>query len=84
MLSHMDILTTIIEKRKKDIEKLGLNFGIKLPETRTRIIHPFLKTKGLILEVKRASPSKGDISPDLDSYETACSYTKAGARATAA
>ncbi len=81
MLSHMDILTTIIEKRKKDIDKLGLDFGIKLPENRSRKLHPFLKTKGLILEVKRASPSKGDISPDLDSYETACSYTKAGARA---
>ena len=77
----MDILTTIIEKRKKDIDKLGLDFGIKLPETRTRKIHPFLKTKGVILEVKRASPSKGDISPDLDSYETARSYVQAGARA---
>ncbi len=77
----MDILTSIIEKRKKDIENLGLDFGIKIPETRTRKLHPFLNTKGLILEVKRASPSKGDISPDLDSYETATSYTKAGARA---
>ncbi len=77
----MDILTTIIEKRKTDIKSLGLNFGHKIPETRQRPLHPFLKTKGVILEVKRASPSKGDISPDLDSYETACSYTKAGARA---
>ena len=81
MHNSMDILTTIIEKRKKDIDKLGLDFGIKLPETRTRKIHPFLKTKGVILEVKRASPSKGDISPDLDSYETARSYVQAGARA---
>ena len=76
-----DILTTIIEKRKKDIENLGLDFGIKLPESRSRKIHPFLNTKGVILEVKRASPSKGDISPNLDSYETASSYVQAGARA---
>ena len=81
MQSSMDILTRIIEKRKADIKKLGLEFGHKIPETRQRPLHPFLKTKGLILEVKRASPSKGDISPDLDSYETACSYAKAGARA---
>ena len=81
MHSSMDILTRIIEKRKADIKKLGLEFGHKIPETRQRPLHPFLKTKGLILEVKRASPSKGDISPDLDSYETACSYAKAGARA---
>ncbi len=77
----MDILTTIIEKRKTDIKSLGINFGHKIPETRQRPVHPFLKTKGVILEVKRASPSKGDISPNLDSYETACSYARAGARA---
>ena len=34
-----------------------------------------------ILEVKRASPSKGDIAPDLNSFETALTYAKAGARA---
>ena len=77
----MDILTTIIEKRKNDINNLGLSFGITIPETRQRPVHPFLKTKGVILEVKRASPSKGDISSNLDSYETACSYARAGARA---
>ena len=77
----MDILTKIIEKRKADIEKLGMSFGFNLPESRNRPVRPFLKTKGVILEVKRASPSKGDISPDLDSYETARSYTQAGARA---
>ena len=77
----MDILKDIIKKRENDIKNLGLDFGIKLPEARTRKIHPFLKTKGVILEVKRASPSKGDISPNLDSYETARSYVQAGARA---
>lgn len=76
-----DILTTIIEKRKNDILTLGLNFGTNLPKERTRDIHPFLKSKGVILEVKRASPSKGDIAPELNSYETAESYIKAGARA---
>ncbi len=81
MHSSMDILNTIIEERKKDIKILGLNFGIELPESRTRSLHPFLNQKGVILEEKRASPSKGDISPNLDSYETAVSYTKAGARA---
>ena len=76
-----DILTTIVEKRKADIEKLGVSFGFDIPEKRQRPLHPFLNDKGVILEVKRASPSKGDIAPDLDSAETAASYAKAGASA---
>ena len=76
-----DILTTIVEKRKADIEQLGVTFGFKIPEQRQRPVHPFLTEKGVILEVKRASPSKGDIAPDLDSAATARSYAEAGARA---
>ena len=76
-----DILTTIVEKRKADIERLGLTFGYDIPEKRERPVRPFLETKGVILEVKRASPSKGDIAPDLDAGETAKSYALAGARA---
>ena len=76
-----DILTRIVEKRKLDIERLGLEFGFSVPEKRTRPVHPFLVNKGVILEVKRASPSKGDIAPDLDSAETALSYAQSGASA---
>ena len=76
-----DILTTIVEKRKADIERLGFTFGFTIPEKRSRPVHSFLTEKGVILEVKRASPSKGDIVPDLDSAETARSYAKAGAAA---
>ena len=76
-----DILTSIVEKRKEDIKRLGTNFGFELPQKRQRPVHKFLTQKGVILEVKRASPSKGDISPDLDAAQTACSYAKAGAAA---
>ncbi len=97
-----DILTQIIEKRKTDIERFGLNFGIKIPAERQRPVHPFLPlpeqlaqsttksgispnttspARGVILEVKRASPSKGDIAPNLDAPQTALSYAKAGAAA---
>ena len=76
-----DILTEIVEKRKADIERLGMTFGFEIPEVRKRPVHKFLCNKGVILEVKRASPSKGDIAPDLDAVETAKSYEAAGAAA---
>ncbi|MBP5603280.1 MAG: bifunctional indole-3-glycerol phosphate synthase/phosphoribosylanthranilate isomerase [Treponema sp.] len=76
-----DILTSIIEKRKNDIERSGITFGFDLPQKRRRPVHKFLTQKGVILEVKRASPSKGDICPDLDAAQTAVSYAKAGAAA---
>lgn len=76
-----DILTTIVEKRKEDMSRLGLTFGFEIPEKRQRPLHNFLTNKGVILEVKRASPSKGDIAPKLDAAETALSYAQAGAAA---
>ena len=76
-----DILNEIIQRRNEDIKSKGFEFGFEIPQTRTRKIHPFLMEKGVILEVKRASPSKGDIAVNLDSYETAKTYAKAGAKA---
>ena len=76
-----DILQTIVEKRRADIERLGLNFGIDIPEKR-RVGHTeFLGNAGAILEVKRASPSKGDIAPDLNLVTLATTYAEAHAQA---
>ena len=81
IMSERNILDEIVNRRKNDIEQLGWEFGFDIPETRQRPVHSFLSSKGVILEVKRASPSKGDIAPDLDSAATALSYAKAGASA---
>jgi indole-3-glycerol phosphate synthase/phosphoribosylanthranilate isomerase len=76
-----DILSKIVRMRREDIERLGLNFDIEIPEAR-RVGHTeFLGNAGAILEVKRASPSKGDIAPDLDPVGLATTYVEAHAQA---
>lgn len=51
-----NIVGQIVEKRKKDIEKKGYTFGFEIPAKRDRPLNPFMQDKGVILEVKRASP----------------------------
>lgn len=76
-----NIIAQIVEQRKKDIAERGINFGFEIPKVRTRPINPFMAERGVILEVKRASPSKGDISPELNAAETALKYRANGASA---
>lgn len=54
-----NIVGQIVEKRKKDIEKKGYTFGFEIPAKRDRPLNPFMQDKGVILEVKRASPARG-------------------------
>ncbi len=74
-----DILETIVARRKADIAVLGFELGCAVPKTRNRKIVPFLEKRGVILEIKRASPSKGDIAPSLDAVKTALTYAASGA-----
>jgi len=75
-----DILDRIVADRLKDLDRKGPGLGCKLPQNRTRPLVPFLKEKGAILEVKRASPSKGDINAGLDPVALVNSYAASGAR----
>ena len=78
----MNILEQIVEKRKTDLKKYGACLGADIPPQRKRKNPvPFINGKTVILEVKRASPSKGDIAPSLNAEETALSYIQAGAGA---
>lgn len=76
-----DILSQIVEQRRKDLEDYGPCFGCHIPDKRTRPVIHFMEKAGVILEIKRASPSKGLIAPGLDERETAEKYIKAGAAA---
>lgn len=76
-----NIVAEIVEKRKKDIEQRGFSFGYEIPEKRTRPINTFMAERGIILEVKRASPSKGNIAPNLNAVKTALKYKENGAAA---
>lgn len=75
-----DILEQIVSAKSADYERMGPTFGANVPMHRTRPVVPFLETPGTILEIKRASPSRGDIATNLDPIETANQYRLAGTR----
>lgn len=81
MACEKNIVAQIVEQRKKDIAERGYNFGYEIPKKRERPVFPFMQNRGVILEVKRASPSKGDIAPQLNAAKTALTYAECGASA---
>lgn len=78
-MAKENILEKIVEQRRLDIKSRGLSFGFEIPAKRVRPVNEFMAKKGLILEIKRASPSRGDIAPNLCAGKTAEQYALAGA-----
>lgn len=76
-----NILQNIIKQKQKDIKELGFASGSKIPVKRNNKITKFLAKSEVILEIKRKSPSKGDIAPNLNPVSLATTYAKAGAKA---
>ena len=87
-----DFLLQIIRQKEREISQArkGVPEGRLAELARQRSdFRPFFETLSqpgaagvnIIAEIKRASPSKGDIAPDLDAFRTALCYEKGGAAA---
>ncbi|MBN1523471.1 MAG: bifunctional indole-3-glycerol phosphate synthase/phosphoribosylanthranilate isomerase [Spirochaetales bacterium] len=76
----MNIRDEIVARRIKRIENLGHEMGAGVPETRQVPLVSFARQPFLICEMKRRSPSKGDIAAGADPVTQAGNYRAAGAQ----
>ncbi|MDR2390724.1 MAG: bifunctional indole-3-glycerol phosphate synthase/phosphoribosylanthranilate isomerase, partial [Planctomycetota bacterium] len=74
-----NIRDEIVEKRRARVAAGGHAEGTVLPEQRDTPLVPFLGSNGLICEIKRRSPSRGDIAAGLDAVAQAGIYVRVGA-----
>ena len=76
----MSIRDVIAANRRGRIARDGHDMGVPVPAARTAPLSAFGVDPCLVCEVKRRSPSRGDIAPGLDPVAQACAYAAAGVR----
>jgi indole-3-glycerol phosphate synthase/phosphoribosylanthranilate isomerase len=76
----MSILSTIVTQRRTRIDRAGHSMGVDLPAARRVPVVPFGRDPFLVCEVKRRSPSRGDIAPGRDAREQARGYVERNVR----
>lgn len=86
----MNILDTIIEQKRKEVEERKSLYPTRLLEQSIYFPSPVVSLKkyiqrkdksGIIAEIKRKSPSKGIINPHVSIERTSIGYMQAGASA---
>jgi indole-3-glycerol phosphate synthase / phosphoribosylanthranilate isomerase len=76
----MSVLEQIVAQRRARIAREGHALGGSLPAERALPPVPFGESPFLVCEVKRRSPSRGDIAKDADAVAQAAAYAKNGVR----
>lgn len=74
----MNIRDEIVLKRRARLQKQGSAQGLSLPATRTLPLVSFGQEPFLIAELKRRSPSRGDIASQAEPVQVAARYFQAG------
>jgi len=75
-----NIRDEIVAHRRSRIASEGHTLGARVPSRRQVPLVPLLGDPPLICEVKRRSPSRGEINETLDPVELAGAYVASGAR----
>ena len=76
----MSIMAEIVELRRSRVRAEGHALGAAVAAERTAPLVPFGRSPFVICEIKRSSPSKGEISAALDAPAQAAIYARQGAR----
>lgn len=76
--STRNIRNEIVDRRRERIALEGYGLGVAVPQTRQVPTVPFNRQALVISEIKRRSPSRGDIAPGLDPVAQARLYQEGG------